>query len=260
MDDSAERRTGWWRPMVTVAAAAVLVVALLAGVNLSRTSALVAAAPGFETGIIVEPSAAQTPETEAAPAPGTTAVTQVSPAWAQRIARLTGIPRRAVLAYAAADLVLRAQKPSCRVSWNTLAAIGAVESGHGSHDGAVLDAAGRAEPAIRGPRLDGSHTARITDSDHGSLDGDTQWDRAVGPMQFLPSTWRTWGRDGSGDGVADPDQIDDAALSAADYLCAAGGSLNTSSGWTRAILAYNHSSDYVDRVRGFANDYAAAAP
>ncbi|HAM44112.1 MAG TPA: murein transglycosylase [Propionibacteriaceae bacterium] len=259
MDDSAERRAGWWRPVVTVAGAAVIVVALLAGVNLSRTAAIVASGPASEAGVVVEPSMAASSSAEADAEPSRADVAQVSPAWAQRVAGLTGIPQRAVLAYAAADLALRTQKPSCRIGWNTLAAIGAVESGHGSHDGAVLDAAGRAEPAIRGPRLDGSHTARVTDSDQGSLDGDTRWDRAVGPMQFLPSTWRTWGRDGSGDGVADPDQIDDATLTAADYLCAAGGALNTSSGWTRAIWAYNHSSDYVDRVRRLANDYAAVA-
>jgi membrane-bound lytic murein transglycosylase B len=258
MDDSAERRAGWWRPVVTVAGVAVVVIALLAGVNLSRTAAIVASGPDSEAGVVVEPSMAASPA-KADAEPSRTDVAQVSPAWAQRVAGVTGIPQRAVLAYAAADLALRTDKPSCRIGWNTLAAIGAVESGHGSHDGAVLDATGRAEPAIRGPRLDGRHTARITDSDQGSLDGDPQWDRAVGPMQFLPSTWRTWGRDGSGDGVADPDQIDDATLTAADYLCAAGGALNTSSGWTRAIWAYNHSSDYVDRVRRLANDYAAAA-
>ncbi len=256
MDDSAERRRGWWRPVGVVAGIAILVIVLLAGVNLSRVSAITSRAPAAETDVL-EPSAPPVATDESGGNQTTTS--PVSPQWSQRVAQATGIPQRALLAYAGADVMLRAQDPSCRIRWNTLAAIGAVESGHGRHGGAVLDATGRAVPQIRGPRLDGSRTARVADSDRGRLDGDTQWDRAVGPMQFLPGTWRQWGRDGSGDGVADPDQIDDAALTAAAYLCAAGGSLNTATGWTRAIWAYNHSDDYVAQVRRIADQYAAAA-
>ena len=258
MDDSAERRSGRWRPVGVVAGIAIMVIVLLAGVNLSRVSAITSRAPAAETGIIVEPSPAPPVVTdESGLNHGTTS--PVSPQWSQRVAQATGIPQRALLAYAGADVALRRQDPSCRIRWNTLAAIGSVESGHGGHGGAALDATGRAVPQIRGPRLDGSRTARVLDSDGGRLDGDSQWDRAVGPMQFLPSTWRQWGHDGSGDGLADPDQIDDAALSAAHYLCAAGGALNTASGWTRAIWAYNHSEDYVAQVRRIADQYAAAA-
>jgi membrane-bound lytic murein transglycosylase B len=77
-------------------------------------------------------------------------------------------------------------------------------------------------------------------------------------MQFIPGTWRRWGADADGDGVADPNQIDDAALTAARYLCAAG-SMRNPSGWRTAVLSYNHSEEYVDRVAGAANDYAAKA-
>jgi len=52
--------------------------------------------------------------------------------------------------------------------------------------------------------MDGSlaATAVVVDSDGGALDGDARYDRATGPMQFLPGTWRSIGADGNGDGVA----------------------------------------------------------
>ena len=89
--------------------------------------------------------------------------------------------------------------------------------------------------------------------------GDPQWDHAVGPMQFIPSTWRTWGADGNGDGNADPNNIDDSAYTAALYLCASGADVSTGAGWTRAIFSYNHSDDYVRSVLGRANRYAGLA-
>jgi hypothetical protein len=67
---------------------------------------------------------------------------------------------------------------------------------------------------------------------------------AVGWMQFLPSTWRRWGVDANGDGVADPYNPVDAIFTAARYLHAAGGSQNMS----RAIYAYNHADWYVQSV------------
>ncbi|MGG7381593.1 lytic transglycosylase domain-containing protein, partial [Escherichia coli] len=82
---------------------------------------------------------------------------------------------------------------------------------------------GTVSPRITGPPLDGNGVASIPDSDGGRWDGDTTWDRAVGPMQFLPGTWRTLGRDGNGDRVADPNNLFDAAVSAAGYLCLSGG-------------------------------------
>jgi len=182
---------------------------------------------------------------------------RVDPTWAARTAAATGIPVRAVLAYGSATLTLGSQQPGCRIAWNTLAGIGAVESAHGTHSGARLLASGTSVPAIRGPALNGKGVGTIRDSDNGSWDGDRSWDRAVGPMQFIPGTWRRWGTDGSGDGVADPNQIDDAALSAARYLCASG-SMASGDGWRAAILSYNHSDAYVNSVAAVANRYAAA--
>ena len=78
---------------------------------------------------------------------------------------------------------------------------------------------GVADPAIIGIALDGSSTDAITDTDGGELDGDAEWDRAIGPMQFIPETWQALALDGNGDGVLDPQQIDDAALTAAAALC-----------------------------------------
>jgi hypothetical protein len=67
---------------------------------------------------------------------------------------------------------------------------------------------------------------------------------AVGWMQFLPSTWKEWGVDANGDGVADPYNPVDAIFTAARYLHAAGASGNL----TRSIFAYNHASWYVQSV------------
>jgi len=182
---------------------------------------------------------------------------RVDPAWANRTAAATGIPVRAMLAYAAATLTLGSEQPGCHLSWNTLAGIGGVESAHGTFSGARLLSSGTSVPAIRGPALNGNGVGRIRDSDGGAWDGDRSWDRAVGPMQFIPGTWRRWGTDGSGDGVADPNQIDDAALTAARYLCASG-SMASGDGWRAAIYTYNHSDAYVSSVAATANRYAAA--
>jgi hypothetical protein len=112
-------------------------------------------------------------------------------------------------------------------------------------------------PPIVGPPLDGRGVARIADSDGGRWDGDAVWDRAVGPMQFIPSTWRRLGRDGNDDGVADPNNLFDSAVSAAAYLClSVDGSLSDPSVLRQAIYNYNHSWPYVDAILGWARLYA----
>lgn len=180
-------------------------------------------------------------------------------AWVAGTARETGIPERALAAYAAADAYARSEL-GCDVGWNTLAGIGWVESHHGTLQGGSIDADGVARPAIRGIPLDGTNeTMEIRDTDGGAMDGDTTWDRAVGPLQFIPETWSIWAVDGSGDGAMDPHNIDDAAATAARYLCRLDGSLGSEENWIRAVRSYNDTFDYQVRVASAAERYASDA-
>jgi hypothetical protein len=108
------------------------------------------------------------------------------------------------------------------MSWTVLAAINEIESGDGANEG----------PSSAG---------------------------ALGPMQFLPSTWAEWGIDGFGPpGPPDITNPLDAVPSAARLLCAAGaGRTATLSG---AIFAYNHATWYVDEVLALASEYAQNYP
>ncbi|MBB1262460.1 lytic transglycosylase domain-containing protein, partial [Streptomyces alkaliterrae] len=135
-----------------------------------------------------------------------------------------GIPATVLDAYKKAEKALAKERPGCNLPWQLLAAIGKVESGHAS--GGAVDADGNTLRPIRGPVLDGNGFALIKDTDKGAFDGDSRYDRAVGPMQFIPSTWAGWGADGNGDGKSDPNNIYDAALAAGRYLCAAGRDLS----------------------------------
>src|SRR4051794_14885085 len=171
-----------------------------------------------------------------------------------------GIPNVALNAYRVAADRMNASTPGCGIDWSLLAGIGRVESNHGRFGGAVLNADGTSSPQIVGPALDGAQFAFIADSDDGRWDGDRSYDRAVGPMQFIPSTWRSYAIDADGDGKTDPLDIDDAALAAAHYLCVAGGDLRTEAGKRRAVLAYNHSDSYVAQVLALAAAYAAGIP
>ena len=175
--------------------------------------------------------------------------------WAGRASGATGIPLRAVLGYAGATVAVNAEQPACHLTWTTIAAIGNVESGHGTHAASSILANGVTQPSIYGPLLDGNVYDTVSDTDGGQYDGNNVFDRAVGPLQFIPSTWARWGADGNGDGLNDPQQIDDAALATARYLCHYG-DLSGVDGWRTAIFAYNHVESYVDGVAAMANSYA----
>ncbi|MGI6798155.1 lytic murein transglycosylase [Gordonia sp. SND2] len=178
--------------------------------------------------------------------------------WATPISDATAIPLTALEAYGNAAEIQRQQHPECGIGWTTLAGIAAVETKHGRHGGATVAPNGDVRPEIRGPALDGTKGNRvIRDTDKGRLDGDTTYDRAMGPFQFIPETWMRYGVDANGDGAADPDNIDDAALSAARYLCVyAGGDMTTPEGWEAAVHAYNNHDEYVLKVRNYANAYS----
>jgi membrane-bound lytic murein transglycosylase B len=188
-------------------------------------------------------------------------VPQADPSWVAAVSAATGIGAVAVRAYGDAALAVATSDPACRLGWTTLAGIGAVESGHGTHGGAQLAPDGRPTVPIVGPALDGSPgvAAIRASADATAWHGDPVWDHAVGPLQFLPSTWRRWGADADGDGVQDPNDLDDAALAAGHYLCAGGGDLATGGGWSRAVRSYNHEDAYVAAVLAAADRYAAAS-
>ena len=209
----------------------------------------------------VQPGAAA-PGNAAAPDNAAAAGPNPLDEWAKRVASKTDIPLRALYAYAAADLAMQREAPACRISWATLAGIGRIESRHGNINGSRLQDNGLPSRPIIGIPLNGSPGIRaIRDTDGGRLDGDTTWDRAVGPMQFIPGTWNRWAKRAAADGLpADPQNIDDAALTAARYLCGGGArDLGTGQGWWAAVLAYNNSVEYGQNVFSGADAYARAS-
>ncbi|MCY7396135.1 MAG: lytic murein transglycosylase, partial [Nocardioides sp.] len=162
----------------------------------------------------------------------------------------------ALAAYARATL--RAPQ-ACGLGWTTLAALRWVESQHGTLGGRILGLDGVSSQPVLGPALDGAAGFRaIPASRRGTaLHGDARWDHALGPMQFITSTWQQWGADGDGDGSRDPQDVDDAAWAAARYLCADGHDLGGGAGWSAAIYSYNRSQAYLDSIYATASEYAA---
>ena len=168
-----------------------------------------------------------------------------------------GIPSASLLAYQRASDTLEQADPACHLPWPLIAAIGKVESDHGRYGNNTVGPDGVSRPGVYGIALDGaSGTPSISDTEGGSLDGDPVHDRAVGPMQFIPASWAVVAVDGDGDGDKNPQDIDDAALATAVYLCAGPEDLATPSGAESAILRYNHSDEYVALVLSIAEDYS----
>jgi len=166
------------------------------------------------------------------------------------------VPAAAGRAYRNAARTMAGIDPYCQIPWTLLAGIGRVESDHGRYGGSTLAINGVSHPLIIGVQLDGKGpVAAIRDTDAGKLDQDKVWDRAVGPMQFLPSTWVGAARDGDGDGVESPNDLDDAALAAATYLCSGSGSVLGDDAMSAAIYRYNQDDYYVALVKAFERGY-----
>ncbi|WP_407656854.1 lytic transglycosylase domain-containing protein [Lentzea atacamensis] len=165
-----------------------------------------------------------------------------------------GIPGVVLEAYLRAEDKMAELVPGCKLDWALLAGIGKVESNHASNG--RVNAVGDATPKILGPVLNGAPgMAAIKDTDDGRLDGDTTWDRAVGPMQFIPGTWAGYGADGNEDGNVNPNNVYDAALGAGRYLCAGGGDMTKQDDRAKAIFRYNNSTSYVQTVLKWAKEY-----
>ncbi|MHA7649402.1 lytic transglycosylase domain-containing protein [Mycobacterium sp. ML4] len=164
-----------------------------------------------------------------------------------------GIPLMALSAYRNAEQKMAVAQPACGVSWNLLAGIGRIESGHAG--GGAVDARGTATNPIYGPALDGTLPGNevIMQRDQGNR---VTYARAMGPMQFLPGTWARYAVDGDGDGIPDPQNLFDATLAAARYLCSGGLNLRDPSQVMASILRYNNSMSYAQNVLGWAAAYA----
>ncbi len=176
--------------------------------------------------------------------------------WAAPLAGPLGIPQIALEAYGYAEWVLQQTRGTCKLQWTTLAAIGKVTSDHGRQNGSSLDSLGRERPAFIGPALNGTGgNAKVNDTDGGALDGDQTWDHTIGPMHLIPTMWRVAGVDGDGDELADPQDIDDAALSAAYHLCSGGQDLSVAANWKAALTAYHGLAARIDKIFEEAQSY-----
>lgn len=230
--------------------------ALVPVVLLTGTSGAVVAQPSASSVVKVKPgilSASDIPSEAVLPPANVTAPGNLSAAGDARAvaasSSFAGIPSVALSAYQRAAQVIAEADPTCNLPWELLAAIGRVESDHGTVDRNTLNDSGLATPGVFGPVLDGKNgTQAIVDTDAGEVDKDPTFDRAVGPMQFLPSTWSSVKVDADGDGQRDPQDIDDAALGAAVYLCSGSDDLSDRFGQESALLRYNHSQEYADLV------------
>jgi membrane-bound lytic murein transglycosylase B len=163
------------------------------------------------------------------------------------------IPAMALSAYRNAEMMMARAYPACGISWNLLAGIGRIESMHAN--GGATDTHGNPLNPIYGPALDGSLPGNEIIV-AGSQAGRVSYARAMGPMQFLPGTWSRYASDGDGDGKADPQNLFDAALAAARYLCSGNLNLRDPSQVMTAILRYNNSVAYARNVLGWAGAYA----
>jgi hypothetical protein len=92
--------------------------------------------------------------------------------WVIRAAGQTGIPERALRAYVAAAATVNDSVPACGIGWNTVAAVGFVETAHGTYGGGSLTAEGQVSRPIVGPVLNGSGFAAIADTDADAPDKD----------------------------------------------------------------------------------------
>jgi membrane-bound lytic murein transglycosylase B len=177
---------------------------------------------------------------------------------ARVLATVDGVefPLVALDAYFRAAESIEEERPACGVRWWAIAGISRVEGRHGTYGGTELRPNGDTTRRIIGIQLNGTNaTAVVGDSDGGTLDGDPAFDRAVGPMQFIPQTWSRFQADGNEDGTTSPFNLYDATLAAAKYLCTSSSGLDDDPGLRTAYFSYNHSVPYVDAVLGYARLY-----
>ena len=239
--DPATRRT---REITLIAAIVVVILGTLVGIGVLITLGGPRASAA-DVPVALSDQAAPAPVTNVQTTDQTAAVgdpLKASQSWIDQTSRSSGIPATAIAAYGDATLVLAKEQPSCHLGWSTLAGVGSVESENGIIGGRVLQSDGLSSTPITGPALNGAGGYAAIGNGSGG------WTSALGPMQFIPSTWSRWGADGNGDGYHDINNIFDAAVAAGRYLCADGRDLATAQGYPAAIFSYTHAAAYVQAV------------
>ena len=141
-----------------------------------------------------------------------------------------------------------AEGSRCVLSPDLLHAVAIAASSNGLSGGSTYDRAATSQPAIFGATGDGQMAglALLLDTDDGVIDADENFDRPVGPFQFLPTSWQRYGYDANQDGIADPQNLWDASASAANFLCEMGA--GTGDDQSQAILNYAGSQTLADRI------------
>jgi membrane-bound lytic murein transglycosylase B len=204
----------------------------------------------------VDPPAVRLLDPHGAPLPPDSRPQRQLTTWAASMSEGLDVPRAALEAYGYAARSLQRSRPGCSMTWTVLAGVGEVESDHGRFGGAQLDGGGRPTIPIRGVPLSGEGGTKRIQGD--GPDGGT-FVQALGPFQFLPQTWKTWGQDADGDGNADPDDIYDAALAAGSYLCSVAGNIRIPDHFWTAVLTYNESRSYGQEVLDYADYYGRSS-
>ena len=133
------------------------------------------------------------------------------------------------------DIVATSVEPASEKAYMDLYKASAAKYGFGP-DWYILAAVGKVE------------------SNHGQTVGPSSVG-AMGPMQFMPTTWEISGVDGNGDGVANVMDPEDAIPAAASYLEDGGAPQD----WYRALYSYNHADWYVKKVLAVAEAYRRLA-
>lgn len=255
------RWSRWWR-RTTVALVAATALAVTLGVTgVVPTPTFLGGTEPIGVGDLdPRSSAPEAPIEEPAPASAAAdPATGAAPVSTGRFGgALLAAPDEAIGAYQRAASIINLTA-ECELDWIVLAAIARVESNHGrGADGRHrVDRQGRVRPALTGAPLNGrAGRDRVFDTDAGELDGRVRWDAPVGPFGLLPATWSNVAVDGDGDGIRNPQDLDDAALATAVLLCASGRDLSRRNVLAKELQALHPAPGYVRVVMMLAALYS----
>ena len=175
--------------------------------------------------------------------------------WSHKRSGPYDIPETALRAYAYAAWAVAKQK-NCNLGWPTLAALGESLSNHGRANDSQLGDDGTTTVPLRGLNLfDPAHPQEVADTDAGLFDGDPTKDIPIGPLQIMPSRWEQFNAAVEPDAKPNPDNINDASLTLAGFLCSVGDP-STPDGWANGVQQINANPEFVKHVHAIAKKYS----